>query len=166
MYTVTVHNRYAELCTDNDNITEKYAHFVNENSETAVKLIPIKKQNKDNKITSDPRIEEMRQNVNKAFAAFNFESNDRLQQELQVEKIKMKEMYTTIQEEELDEMIKQVDTSDNRHKYKESWELIIKITGRKTDKKGLIKGNSKEERVNRWFEHLFGETIYLVKIPY
>ena len=42
LYTVTVHNTYAELCTYNDNITEKYAHFVNANSETAVKLIPIK----------------------------------------------------------------------------------------------------------------------------
>ena len=86
LYTITVHNSYAELCTDNDNFTEKYAHFVNANSETAVKLIPIKKKNKDNKIASDRRIEEMRQNVNKAFAAFNFESNDRLQQELKGEK--------------------------------------------------------------------------------
>ena len=56
LYTVTVHNIYAELCTDNDNITDKYAHFVNANSETDVKIIPIKKKNKDNKISSDPRI--------------------------------------------------------------------------------------------------------------
>ena len=50
-------------------------------------------------------------------------------------------------------MIKQVETADNIQKHKESWELINKITGRKTAKKGLIKGNSKEERVKRWFEH-------------
>ena len=29
-------------------------------------------------------------------------------------------------------MIKQVETADNRQKHKESWELINKITGRKT----------------------------------
>ena len=100
------------------------------------------------------RIEEMRQNINKAFAAFNFESKDRLQKELQGEKRKMKKIYNTIQEEELDEMIKQVETADIRQKDKESWELINTITGRKTAKKGLIKGNSKEERVNRWFENV------------
>ena len=80
----------------------------------------------------------------------------------------MKEMYNTIQEEELDEMIKQVETADNRQKHKESWELINKITGRKTAKKGLIKGNSKEERVNRWFEHfnnLLGKDSLLTKEP-
>ena len=44
-----------------------------------------------------------------------------LQQKLQVEKRKMKEMYNTIQEEELDEMIKQVETADNRQKHKEIW---------------------------------------------
>ena len=76
---------YAELCTDNDDITEKYAHFVNANSETAVKLIPLRKKIKTIKLQV---IEEMRQNVIKALAAFNFESNDRLQQELQVEKKK------------------------------------------------------------------------------
>ena len=91
----------------------------------------------------------MRQNVNKPFSAFNFEYNDRLQQELQGEKRKIKEIYNTIQEEELDEMIKKVETADNRQKYKESCELINTITGRNTSKKGLIKGNSKEERVNR-----------------
>ena len=56
----------------------------------------------------------MRKNDNKAFAAFNFESNDRLQHELQAEKRKIKEMYNTIQEQELDEIIKQVETADNR----------------------------------------------------
>ena len=58
IYSLYLHNIYAELCTDNIiYITTKYAHFVNANSETAVKLIPIKKKNKDNKISSDPRIE-------------------------------------------------------------------------------------------------------------
>ena len=38
------------MCTDNDNITEKYAHFVNANSETTVKLIPIKKKLKTIKL--------------------------------------------------------------------------------------------------------------------
>ena len=81
----------------------------------------------------------MCQNVNKAFAAFNFESNDRLQQELYGEKRKMEEMYNTIQEEELDEMINQVETADNRQKHKDSWELINKITVRKTAKKRINK---------------------------
>ena len=36
---------------------------------------------------------------------------------------------------------------------KESWQLINKITNRKSSKQGMIKGASKAERVNKWYEH-------------
>ena len=35
-----------------------------------------------------------------------------------------------------------------------SWELINRITDRKSAKKGIIKGNSKEERILKWHDHL------------
>ena len=50
-------------------------------------------------------------------------------------------------------MIRKVEESDAKSKHRESWRLINEISGRKAAKKGIIKGNSKEERIANWFEH-------------
>ena len=50
-------------------------------------------------------------------------------------------------------VLNQVEMADNKRKYRESWQLINTITGRKSAKRGILKGNTKEERVNKWFEH-------------
>ena len=50
-------------------------------------------------------------------------------------------------------MIKKVEEADEQSKHGESWNLINKITGRKVGKQGIIKGTSKEERVQKWYAH-------------
>ena len=50
--------------------------------------------------------------------------------------------------------------SDSKHQHANCWKLINEVTGRKTTKKGIIRGNSKEERIKQWHEHfskLLGE---------
>ena len=46
-------------------------------------------------------------------------------------------------------MINQVEMADNKTKHGESWQLINTITGRKSAKRGIIKGNMKEEPMVR-----------------
>ena len=86
-------NRYAELCTDDDTITERYGHFVQANVEATEKLIPPKPKNKRKKIAEDPRINETREAVQKTFTAFSSNPTLQLQQQLQEEKSKLKEIY-------------------------------------------------------------------------
>lgn len=65
-----------------------------------------------------------------------------------------------MQEEELSEMICKVETADANSKHWQSWRLINEITGRKNAKRGIIKGTSKTERLNKWhdyFKNLLGE---------
>ena len=50
-------------------------------------------------------------------------------------------------------MITQVENADARSKHGESWRLINTITGRKAAKKEIIKGKSKEDRINNWYTH-------------
>ena len=131
--------------------------------------MPPKKKNKRKKTAEDPWINEAREAVQKAFTAF---SNNptvqlQLQQQLEEEKSKLKEIYDDIQEKELDEMINQVEMADNKRKHGESWPLINPIT-RKSAKRGIIKGNTKEERVNKWFKHfsnLLGKEPVLLEDP-
>ena len=62
---------------------------------------------------------------------------------------------------ELDKLIKQVENADAQSKHGESWKIINRISGKKSARKGLIKGNTKEERIEKWFNHfkgLFGKS--------
>ena len=86
MYTVTVRNRYAELSNDVEDVTEKYGNFVEENSEAAKKLIPVKKRRKQRKVAEEPRIEEARSDVQKSFECYQQNGDKEAQQELQTRK--------------------------------------------------------------------------------
>ena len=66
---------------------------------------------------------------------------------------KLTDLYVTIQEEDLSEMIKKVGESDTKYRHGERWRLINEITGRNTATRGIIKGNSKEERIKLWNKH-------------
>ena len=66
---------------------------VQANAEATEKLIPQKKKNKRKNIAEDPRINEAREAVQKAFTAFSNNPTIQLQQQLQEEKSKLKEIY-------------------------------------------------------------------------
>ena len=51
-------------------------------------------------------------------------------------------------------MIKQIENADPNRKYPLSWELINEITGRKTTKKGMIKGKNQKECLQTWYKHI------------
>ena len=85
-YTVTIRNRYAELsngvqdATEKyaklvqadgvQDATEKYAKLVQADTETAEKLIAVKKKKKQRKVAEDPRIVDARTDVQKAFEKY------------------------------------------------------------------------------------------------
>ena len=56
-------------------------------------------------------------------------------------------------EDELEVLIAQVEDADTRSQHAESWKVINQISGRKSAKKGIIKGKNKEDRINSWFQH-------------
>ena len=60
LYTVTVQNRYAELCEDKQDITQTYENLIQSSKEAADQLIPRKKRRYNNKNYDDPRIVEAR----------------------------------------------------------------------------------------------------------
>ena len=68
-------------------------------------------------------------------------------------KQKFQHTYKEIEEQELEEMIRKVEEADEQSRHGESWKLINKITGRKDGKQGIIKGKTKEERVQKWYTH-------------
>ena len=51
----------------------------------------------------------------------------------------------------------EVQNADVRSKHAERWRLINNITGRKAAKREIIKGNSREERIKKWYEDFTSE---------
>lgn len=70
-------------------------------------------------------------------------------EEMERYKSKLLEQYNFTIEEDLDKMIRLVETADEESRHKESWRLIDEITGGKTAKKGIIKAKDKKDRINK-----------------
>ena len=68
-------------------------------------------------------------------------------------KSKLEEVYITVGDEELVSQIKEIETAQKMNNFGKSFQLINKITERKTTRQGQLKGDKREERVNTWFNH-------------
>ena len=152
-YNVSVRNRYEALSKEEDTATERYQCFVDANNEVTERLIPKKKKALKNIMAEDCDVERARKEVKKAFNAYDKRPSRSKQKELQRKKECLQKTYLQVEEKELDEMIKRVENADNQRRHGESWKIINKITGRKTAKKSMIKGKTKEERVETWLNH-------------
>ena len=152
-YTISIQNRFGELCKENDTATEEYQHLIQANNETAQKLMPPRKKRTKRQLSEDTRVVEARQKVQNAFNDYQKEPDKDHQTKLQFEKQNLQEAYNVISEEELESLIQKVENADSTHRHAESWKLINEISGRKSAKKGVLKGNSKEERLKKWFTH-------------
>ena len=53
-------------------------------------------------------------------------------------------------------MISKVELADAAYKHGDTWRLINTITGSKSAKRGIIKGNSKAERLKKWHDYFKG----------
>ena len=153
LFTVTVRNRYAALCQDEETVTETYAHLIEANKEAARQHLPVKKRTKKKSAAQDPRIEKARKQVQTASDSYTDQPTGKNREELSAAKNKLQETYDMITEEELEKAIKEVENADERAKHGESWKLINEISGRKSAKTGIIKGKSKEERLDKWYSH-------------
>ena len=94
-------------------------------------------------MSKDTRVLEARQEVQKAFDCYQVESTKENQIELQTKKCALQKTYDIIESEELKKEIKKVEEANVHYRHAESWKLVNQFTGRKTVKKGIIKGGSK-----------------------
>ena len=139
-------------------MTEKYQCFIDACAQYTKELIPVKKKIKTKKLSSDLRIKDAREKVESAYLKYQKDSSAENQSTLKEVKKGLQEAYTTVESEHLDEMISCVEEADEKSRHGESWKLINHITGRKSAKKGIIKGKSKQERLNSWYKH-FSELL-------
>ena len=152
-YTVEVKNKFTALCTEDDDATSRYEKFIQANSDATELLVPKKKRAKGKPTSEHPEIGVAREEVQTAFANYQRNPSRRREVVWKSAKQKFQKTYQEIEEQELEDMIKQVEEADEQNRHGESWKLINRISGRKAGKQGILKGSSKEERVQKWFTH-------------
>ena len=96
--------------------------------------------------------------MKEAFTDYQSLPNKHNHETLKSEKDNLDSVYKIITEEDLDAMIQNVEKANSSHQHAESWKLINEISGRKSAKKGVLKGNSKTDRLNKWYTH-FSELL-------
>ena len=153
LYTVKVKNRYSELCNDDMAVTSKYQAFMTANEEATKELIPHKRKTRKKISANDPRICEARQNVNSAFSSYQHNPTKDAHIALQTEKQNLQNEYDCVYQEDLDNIIRRVEDADIRSQHGMSWKLINQISGRKSTKKGKLKGATASERIKSWYDH-------------
>ena len=121
--------------------------------EAAKEYLPVKKQVKKKANSLDPRIENARKKVQNASDVYSKRSSERNREKLQAEKEKLQKEYNIVMEEDLVLAIESVEKADQRCDHGESWKLINQISGRQTAKKGIIKGKSEKDRIEKWYTH-------------
>jgi len=75
-------------------------------------------------------------------------------QELEEAKDRLEGAYKLVAEEELASRIHEVEKAQKQDKHSRSWQLINEISGRRTSRKGQLKGTSQLKRVKNWIEQL------------
>ena len=61
--------------------------------------------------------------------------------------------YGEVNKEILRDKIKQVDIANQNCQHKAAWDLINEISGRRTSKRGQIKGETQTDRLQSWYSH-------------
>ena len=152
-YTISVCNRFNALSQEGENATEAYRNFITANDEAAKKLIPKKEKSKKKRISNDPRVASVREKIQKSSEKYFKAPTDKNREVVNKLKEKLNQTYDDIYKEELDILVRKVESSNEHCRHRESWRLVNDISGRKTPKSAIIKAKSKEERIEKWYTH-------------
>ncbi|XP_072044981.1 uncharacterized protein [Amphiura filiformis] len=156
LYAVKVRNRFSALqheSEDDEDATSTYQCFIQANREVTEELIPKAPKRHKGTIWTDSRTESARNEVHEAYVKDTHECTSVSRSKLQARKNHLKETYDKINQEILEQKITQVEKADQNCQHKAAWDLINEISGRRTAKKGQIKGDTESERLHSWFSH-------------
>ena len=62
-------------------------------------------------------------------------------------------VYNTLKEEELNIKLSEIEVARRNNNHRVSWQLINEICGRRTTRKGQLKGKAQQERIRNWYNH-------------
>ena len=141
-YTIQIRNRYAELCSEGEDITEKYDKPIKANNETAHFF---KQENTKTRQTSQIMKRLLKKDIKfqKAFDLYRREANETTSENLQSEKAKLYRIYNSLCEEQVTQQITLIETAAKRGQCSKCWNLIMMQVVVEAPKKVFSKARTK-----------------------
>ena len=154
-YAIEIRNRFAALQKEEEDSTERYQNFIQANQEAAETCLKKVEKTVRKNFCLNKRISSARERIKKAYSTLAHQNNtdDSIRSEYTNSKDELYRNYSLMEQEEISEKIKQVEEAHDSMKYGLSWQLINDISGRKSSQAARIKGNSSEDRVQKWYTH-------------
>ena len=88
--------------------------------------------------------------VNEAYKLYVISNSEEDYDNLQLEKRKLQETYDQIENEKIEKIVKEIENANQMAKHAKYLKLINDMPWRKSAKKGIIKEDNNEERINKW----------------
>ena len=161
-YTVSVYNRFSELCTEETGPHDKYQRFTSCVEEVALNSLRRRKKN-----LSTQRSLSALESITKERELFHVKKNNFLLSPTEIAKAKvdkarnnLQTAYGTVTAEILQENINNISSLHACKQRFSAWKTINELTARKDKPSTVVNGGSTEKRKEGWLSHfkkLLGE---------
>lgn len=153
-YTVAVHNRFSTLCDElnNDDSSAVYDTLTTANRTIALEMLP-KRRKKSIAFASCDKVIKARVDLKKAAQKHHTKSTRSTKRNLEEAKVTLDEAYTEVLKAHVETKTEELDRLHHENKHAAAWEVVRELTNKKASPVIRIKGGTKDQRLDTWFQH-------------
>lgn len=161
-YSVEISNRFDPLMVSYENNTDQadtafeelYDQFAKINHQVAEELIPkLPKAIRKKEQSSHPTIVEASKNTSEAFNEYTLDPSPVNKIRVEETKIALDTAYDLVKEEEINSAVNDINNDQGFGRLRKMWNLVHSISGKRSVNSSKIKGDTPEERVDKWKQH-------------
>jgi len=138
---------------EEDDSETKYEKFVQANRQAMEECVPRRSKKNAIPISTDQRVAETRRVAGVAHHIWDTDNSEENKEAWRLALNDLYLVYEQVQEQALEEQIRNIESAHGDQKYGEAWRTVNEITGRKRAREGQVSGKSPEERKTTWFSH-------------
>ena len=149
-YTSYLKQHFEDSIKSCKSTNEKYLAFVDSHAEATKKFIPIKIKEKKRVPWENINIIEKRNALKQLSVKMKENVNTNQKIEFNKARLNLQDTYINEQTKYLQKQIDDIKTAADNKKSAIAWQIVNKITGRKTTNRSKIKAKDDKERIQKW----------------
>ena len=152
-FLIELRNKFSELQDESSTATNQFEALVKAKDHAAEVSLPLLPKCNHTKHANHPSIAEKRKRVEQLTHKYNVNKSRIIRKRLQEAKCELNKEYLRLEEETIKDGLAEADIDFQENNTARAWKVINKVTGRKPNVSGKLKGKSPEERTKQWFDH-------------
>lgn len=152
-FSIELRNKFSELQDESSSATNQFDALVKAKEHAAAETLPLLPKCHRTKHANHPSIAEKRKRVVQLTHKYNVNKSRIIRKHLQEAKNELNQEYLRLEEETLKDSLAEADIEFQENNTARAWKVIIRVTNRKPNASGKLKGKSPEERTQQWLNH-------------